>query len=45
MKLPPTQAMDYCIPLKDGTKPINVRPYKSAFFQKAEIEKKSSWHA
>ena len=45
MKLQPTQAMDYCIPLKDGTKPINVRPYKSAFFQKAEIEKKSSWHA
>ena len=40
MKLPPTHAMDYCIPLKDGTEPINVRPYKSAHFQKAEIEKK-----
>ena len=40
MKLPPTHAMDYSIPLKDGTEPINVRPYKSSHFQKAKIEKK-----
>lgn len=31
--------VDYCIPLKDGIEPINVRPYRYAHFQKNEIEK------
>ena len=35
----PLQDIDHHIPLKEGTQPINVRPYKYANFQKAEIEK------
>ncbi|KAL6311349.1 hypothetical protein AAG906_025635 [Vitis piasezkii] len=38
-QLPPVCEIDHCIPLKKGTKPINVRPYRYAYFQKAEIEK------
>ncbi|RVX18083.1 putative mitochondrial protein [Vitis vinifera] len=37
--LPPVWEIDHCIPLKKGTNPINVRPYRYAYFQKAEIEK------
>ncbi|KAL4318769.1 hypothetical protein GQ457_18G015560 [Hibiscus cannabinus] len=38
-EIPPTRDIDHRIPLKDGTEPINVRPYRYAYFQKAEIEK------
>ena len=38
-KLPPLREIDHHIPLKEGTQPINVRPYRYAYFQKAEIEK------
>jgi hypothetical protein len=37
--LPPTRGVDHCISLKDGTEPINVRPYRYAYYQKEEIEK------
>jgi len=29
--LPPARGVDHCISLKDGTKPINVRPYRYAY--------------
>ena len=38
-QLPPKREIDHCIMLKEGTKPINVRPYRYAHFQKEEIEK------
>ncbi|KAH9780314.1 hypothetical protein KPL71_008031 [Citrus sinensis] len=38
-KLPPLREIDHHIPLKEGTQPINVRSYRYAYFQKAEIEK------
>ncbi|RVW67435.1 Retrovirus-related Pol polyprotein from transposon 17.6 [Vitis vinifera] len=38
-KLPPLREIDHHISLKEGTQPINVRPYRYAYFQKAEIEK------
>ncbi|KAH9763085.1 hypothetical protein KPL70_001057 [Citrus sinensis] len=38
-KLPPSRGIDHCIPLKEGTEPVNVRPYRYAYFQKVEIEK------
>jgi hypothetical protein len=37
--LPPTREVDHIITLKEGTKPVNVRPYKYAHYQKNEIEK------
>ena len=39
-QLPPQREIDHHINLKEGSEPINVRPYKYAYFQKAEIEKK-----
>ena len=38
-QLPPTREVDHHINLHDGTTPINVRSYRYAYFQKAEIEK------
>ncbi|RVW67264.1 Retrovirus-related Pol polyprotein from transposon 412 [Vitis vinifera] len=38
-QLPLVGEVDHCIPLKDGIEPVNVRLYKYAHFQKAEIEK------
>ena len=37
--LPPTREVDHGIALKEGTEPINVRPYRYAHYQKNEIEK------
>lgn len=37
--LPPSREFDHFIPLKEGTGPINVRPYRYAHFQKNEIER------
>ena len=38
-QLPPVREVNHCIFLKEGTEPTNVRPYRYAYFQKAEIEK------
>jgi hypothetical protein len=37
--LTPTRRSDHKIPLKPGSQKINIRPYKSPFIQKGEIEK------
>ena len=37
-QLPPTREVDHHINLKEGIEPINVQPYRYAYFQKAEIE-------
>lgn len=37
--LPPQRDADHQIPLKKGTEPIHVRPYRYPFIQKTEIEK------
>ncbi|KAA8521715.1 hypothetical protein F0562_012388 [Nyssa sinensis] len=37
--LPPIREVDHYIPLKEGTEPINVRPYRYAYYQKEEIDK------
>lgn len=37
--LPPIQVIDHNISLKEGTKPVNVRPYRSAHYHKEEIKK------
>jgi hypothetical protein len=36
---PSSREVDHCIPFKEGTEPVNVRPDRYAYFQKAEIEK------
>ena len=38
-QLPSKRDIDHCITLKKGIEPVNVRPYRYAYFQKAEIEK------
>jgi len=38
-QLPPQREIAHHINLKEGTEPIIVRPYRYAYFQKAEIEK------
>lgn len=38
-QLPPHRDIEHHINLKDETDPVNVRPYRYAYFQKAEIEK------
>jgi hypothetical protein len=37
--LPSTRALDHKIPLIPRAKPINMRPYKSSYMHKKEIEK------
>lgn len=36
--LRPARGFDHMIPLIPGAKPINIRPYKSSFVHKKEIE-------
>ena len=38
-ELPPSRDIEHHITLKEGVDPVNVRPYRYAHFQKAEIEK------
>lgn len=38
-ELPTNRDIEHHITLKEGTNPVNVRPYRYAHFQKAEIEK------
>ncbi|TYK14861.1 Ty3/gypsy retrotransposon protein [Cucumis melo var. makuwa] len=38
-KLPPRRKIEHQIHLKEGTNPINVRPYRYGFQQKAKMEK------
>lgn len=38
--LPPVREIDHCIPLEEGIEPVNVRPYRYAYFRKEETEKK-----
>ncbi|KAA0040197.1 transposon Tf2-1 polyprotein isoform X1 [Cucumis melo var. makuwa] len=38
-KLPPRRSIEHQIHLKDGTNPVNVRPYRYAYHQKEEMEK------
>lgn len=40
--LPPQREIEHRIALKEGTDPVNVRPYRYAYFQKEEIEKQVS---
>jgi Reverse transcriptase (RNA-dependent DNA polymerase)/RNase H-like domain found in reverse transcriptase len=37
--LPSKRAIDHSIPLKLGTEPINLRPYRYSYTQKTEVEK------
>jgi hypothetical protein len=39
--LPRIKEVDHCISIKNGTKPINIRPYRYAYYQKEEIEKQA----
>lgn len=37
--LPPIRGKEHGIVLKEGTEPVNVRPYRYPHYQKDEIEK------
>lgn len=39
MILSPSREVDHHIHLKEDTEPVNVKPYRYAYFQKAKIEK------
>ena len=41
-QLPPQRDIEHQITMKEGTEPINVRPYRYAYFQKDEIERQVS---
>lgn len=38
-QVPPHREIEHSIVLKEGTESVNVRPYRYAYFQKAEIER------
>ena len=38
-QLPPVRDIEHQINLKEGVDPVNVRPYRYAYFLKSEIEK------
>ncbi|KAJ4748790.1 polyprotein [Rhynchospora pubera] len=38
-ELPPKRSIDHTIPLKEGSKPVSIRPYRYSYFQRGEIEK------
>ncbi|TYJ96445.1 Ty3/gypsy retrotransposon protein [Cucumis melo var. makuwa] len=38
-KLPPRRSIEHHIHLKEGTNPVNVRPYQYAYHQKEEMER------
>ena len=40
-RLPPIREIDHHINPKKGIEPINVRPYRYAYFHNAEIENRS----
>lgn len=40
MRLPPKRSMDHTIPLKPGSVPPNIRPYKIPHLQKQEMERR-----
>ncbi|KAL6347245.1 hypothetical protein AAG906_013681 [Vitis piasezkii] len=42
IELPPQRDIEHQITLEEGTDPINVRPYRYAYFQKDEIERQVS---
>ncbi|KAJ1699376.1 hypothetical protein LUZ63_007888 [Rhynchospora breviuscula] len=37
--LPPKRSIDHEIPLKEGSKPVSIRPYRYSYFQREEIER------
>lgn len=37
--LPPQRILDHSISLMPNSKPVNLRPYRFAHFQKAKVEK------
>ncbi|KAL9274075.1 Transposon Ty3-I Gag-Pol polyprotein-like protein, partial [Drosera capensis] len=39
VSLPPLRAHDHAIPLVPNSQPVNSRPYRFAYFQKAEMER------
>ncbi|KAJ3687163.1 hypothetical protein LUZ61_016327 [Rhynchospora tenuis] len=38
-ELPPKRSIDHEIPLKEGSQPVSIRPYRYSYFQREEIEK------